>query len=149
MNSAVIAEDGAAGVAGADAEDFVEMAAPADGGVTTGLAAMEAEVAAAPLHEHDDMADDDAGPAGASAAAAARLRKGKVDARAQNEALYGEDAMFNPKAARAAKKRAKKSGGAAGKKGDEDDSDFDWDGAAAADSDGEAEGEGAEAMGDE
>jgi hypothetical protein len=136
MNSAVIASDAAAAVADADAEDFVQMAAGDVSGVQTGLAAMEAEVAAAAPHELDDMDDDDGAPeaAGAAASAAARLQRGKADARAQNEALYGEDGMFNPRAARAAKKAAKKtpkktSGGA------DDDSDFDWDSAPAADDD--------------
>ena len=136
MNSAVIASDAAAAVADADAEDFVQMAAGDASGVQTGLAAMEAEVAAAAPHELDDMDDDDGAPeaAGAAASAAARLQRGKADARAQNEALYGEDGMFNPRAARAAKKAAKKtpkktSGGA------DDDSDFDWDSAPAADDD--------------
>jgi nuclear GTP-binding protein len=127
MNSAVIETEGAAGVAGADADEFVQMPAGAEGGVVTGLEAMEAEVAAAPLDEHDDM--EDAGPAGASEAASARLRRGKADARGQNEALYGEDAMFNPKAARAARKRAKKAGAAADAEEESDGSDFDWDGA--------------------
>ncbi len=145
MNSAVIAADGAAAVADADADDFVQMAA-AEGGVQTGLAAMEAEVAAAAPHEHDDMEDDGAPEAaGASDAAAARLRRGKADSRAQNEALYGEDAMYNPRAAKAARKAAKKT---PKKGGDNDNSDFEWDDVPSAEDDDDEGEEGGEAAAD-
>lgn len=58
--------------------------------------------------------------------AAAPPKKRAKDNRSQNEKLYAEDGMFNPKQARAAKKAAKKGKGKKAQ-GDGDDSDFDWD----------------------
>ena len=45
--------------------------------------------------------------------------KGKKDMRSQNEKLYAAENIYNPKLARAQRKRAKKGGG-------DDDSDFEW-----------------------
>jgi len=118
LNSAVIDADAAPG---AHADTFMQMPSAAAGEVHADLTEMDEGQPAGAAEEEED------------AAPSVKAKRGKADKRQQNEVLYGEDAMHNPKAARAAKKQVKKAGGATaalaaatGGGGADSDGEFDW-----------------------
>ena len=130
INSAVIAADagpaGKGGAAGSDDDAFVHMPSAQPGDVVA------------------SMLDDEEGGGGDAAMAvdddfeaanAARKAAKKAAAASQNQALYSEPGMFNPKAARQQRKLAHKAGAqqrvAAAAEGDDEDDEFDWDSATA------------------
>jgi nuclear GTP-binding protein len=118
INSAVIAADAgpASGDGGTDDDAFVHMPSAQPGDVVASMMDDDAGGADAPMAEDDDF----------EAAVAARKASKKAAAASQNQALYSEPGMFNPKVARQQRKAASKAGAQQRVVAAGDDEDFDW-----------------------